>query len=349
MSWPATNSSRAHCSPGAAGNSNYLPDRQFSKRTNRMKLALIDDYEPALVADDQAMKLGEILPDIMSLPRFHRMSGLIEAWDAMGPYVRDRAAQKPGGWVSLSKVRLRAPLPRPTKLLCGKLSFREGVAGAIVPPAFFLKSSSSVIGPDDTVKLPSVDARVFHHEAELAVVIGKRASSISEDEAMAHVFGYTCFMDMSARGVGHGTSFEDKSYDTFGPMGPWISTADEIADPHDLQVRMWVDGVLRQNYPMSDIGNSIGKLIAYASSIAALEPGDVLAMGVNHQGIGPIQDGETVEIEIAPIGGFKVRVADHLRRRWETGIDRGTANAVLRLVKGEPIGEFEFAKRLDRQ
>ena len=311
-----------------------------------MRLALIDDFVPARIeADDRVLPLASSLPEVMTLTPMARMPALIADWNGCRP--RIEAAQ--GELIDLSRVRLRAPVPRPTKLLCGQLSFREGVTNARVAPAFFLKSSTSVIGPGDTVELPAVDAAVFHHEAELAVVIGSRAKDVSAEDAMAHVFGYTCFLDMSARGVGPGTGFQDKSYDTFGPMGPWIVTADAIPDPLALQVRCHVDGVLRQDYPMSDIGNSVPALIAYASSIAALEPGDVLPLGVNHQGIGPIQHGETVAIEIAGIGGFEVTVDDPQRRRWEKGVDRGTAEAVLRMVRGEPVGTVSFARRLDRE
>ncbi|WP_066700549.1 fumarylacetoacetate hydrolase family protein [Sphingobium amiense] len=309
-----------------------------------MKLGLVNDYIPALIEGTSVKLLSDDLPEIMALPPHARLAGLIERWDIFSSRVTDTVSPS----VALGSVILRAPLPRPAKLLCGQLSFREGVAEAKVKPAFFLKSSTSVIGPGETVELPTVDAPVFHHEAELAVVIGKRAKSITPAEAMDHVFGYTCFMDMSARGVGHGTSFQDKSYDTFGPMGPWVLTADSVPDPHDLQVRLWVDDELRQDYPMSDIGNPVADLIAYASSIAALEPGDVLALGVNHQGIGPIQDGDTVRIEIEPIGGFSVKVKDVLGRRWERGVDTRLAEVVLRMVRGEPLGTVEFSPRLDR-
>lgn len=308
-----------------------------------MRLCLYDDFQLGLISGERVVALSEILPP--GWPPADGMRWLIENWSEVKANIPDAAAS--AGQL-LSDVRLRAPLPRPAKLLCGQLSFREGVTDAVVKPAFFLKSSTSVIGSGDIVELPYVDAPVFHHEAELAVVIGKRAKNVSAAEAMDHVFGYTCFMDLSARGVGPGTGYQDKSYDTFGPMGPWIVTADEIADPHALQVRLWVDGELRHDYPMSDIGNPIPALIAYASSIAALEPGDVLAMGVNHQGLGPIQDGETLRIAIDPIGGFEVKVNDPLKRRWRKGIDTGVAAAVLRMVKGEPLGSLDFAPRLDR-
>lgn len=308
-----------------------------------MRLASVDDHCPAIVSDDEVLLLNDQLPQIMSVPAPWRMITLIQNWlEIQGALDLATAPRR-----ALSSARLRAPVLRPAKLLCAQVSFREGIADAHIAPNFFLKSSTSVIGPGDTVELPAVDARVFHHEAELAVVIGSRCHNIPPEKAMDHVFGYTCFMDISARGVGPGTSFQDKSYDTFGPMGPWIVTRDEIADPHALRVKLWVDGEQRHDYPMSDIGNPIPAMIAYASTIAALEPGDVLAMGVNHQGLGPIQAGDTVRIEIAPIGGFEVKVADDRGRRWRRGIDMGAAAAVRRVVAGEPVGTIEFAPRLD--
>lgn len=309
-----------------------------------MRLAAVDDHSPAIVAGDLVYGLCEQLPEIMHLSPERRMAGLIDRWDEL----RDRFDTARATPIPLHEVRLRAPVPRPVKLLCAQLSFREGVADAKIAPSFFLKSSTSVIGPDDVVELPAVDAPIFHHEAELAVVIGKRAKNVPAPEAMNHVFGYTCFIDVSARGIGPGTAYQDKSYDTFGPMGPWIVTRDEIPDPHALQVKLWVDGELRHDYPMSDIGNPIPEMIAYASSIAALEPGDVLAMGVNHQGLGPIQHRDRLRIEIDSVGGFEVTVSDQRKRRWRKGIDTGVAGAVLRMVKGEPIGRLEFAPRLDR-
>ena len=232
------------------------------------------------------------------------MNALIEGWEHRA-VVAEAVHARPHH--RLADVRLRAPVPRPGKLVCAQLSFREGVPDAVVSPTFFLKSPDSVIGPDDVVELSAVDAAVFHHEAELAVVIGSRAKAVSASEAMRHVFGYTCFLDCSARGVGPGTSFQDKSYDTFGPMGPWITTADEIRDPHALHVRLWVDGALRHDYPMSDLAAPVAMMIAAASSISTLEPGDVLALGVNHQGLGPIQDGETLRMAIEQVGEFKVQ------------------------------------------
>lgn len=311
-----------------------------------MKLALIEDFRPVAVVDDRFLDLSPVLEEIMPLPGYLRMPALIEGWEGFSDRVREVAADK--ARASVVRGRLRAPIPRPTKLLCAQLSFREGSACATPAPRFFLKSSTSVVGPGDTVELNPIDAQVFHHEAELAVVIGRRARSVSATEALGHIFGYTCFMDISARGVGQGTGFEDKSYDTFGPMGPWIVTSDEIVDPHSLRVRLWVDDEPRHDYSMTDIANSIPAMIAYAASIASLDPGDVLAMGVNHQGIGPIQDGETIRIEIQSIGGFEVHVRDERKRRWVKGVDHGAATWVKRLIEKEKdLGAPTFARRLD--
>lgn len=312
-----------------------------------MKLALIDDHRPAVTVGDRVHDLSSVLPELMAVPGRLRMTALIERWDDYAPRLRE--AMRSGATRALADVSLRAPVPRPGKLLCAQLSFREGVADAVIEPAFFLKSPCSVIGPGDVVELSTVDAAVFHHEAELAVVIGRRAKAVSARDAMSHVFGYTCFLDLSARGVGPGTSFQDKSYDTFGPMGPWILTAEEIPDPHALTVRLWVDGALRHNYPMSDSGAPIAQMIARASEISTLEPGDVIALGVNHQGLGPIQDGETLRIEIEPIGGFEVRVSDPLKRRWPKSVDHAAAAWVKSHVARTPgLGPPTWAERLDR-
>jgi 2-keto-4-pentenoate hydratase/2-oxohepta-3-ene-1,7-dioic acid hydratase in catechol pathway len=309
-----------------------------------MKLAMIDDFLPALVEGETVSLVADYLPEVMAQPESLRTRAIIEGWETYKPRLETASgAQRP-----LGAVRLRAPIPRPTRLLCAQRSFREGLSDIAIKPSFFLKSSTSVIGPNDIVELPPVDAWVFHHEAELAVIIGKRAKAIAPEKAMDHVFGYTCFMDISARGVGAGTSYEDKSYDTFGPMGPWILTADEIPDPHSLQVKLWVNGNLHHDYPMNDIGNPIAQMISSASAVAALEPGDVISLGVNHQGLGAIQNGDRVRIEIAPIGGFEVGVQDNLARRWESRIDTGAASAVMRMLRGEPIGTIELVKRLDR-
>jgi 2-keto-4-pentenoate hydratase/2-oxohepta-3-ene-1,7-dioic acid hydratase in catechol pathway len=166
--------------------------------------------------------------------------------------------------------------------------------------------------------LPDVPATIFEGEAELAVVIGKRASKVKAADAMKHVFGYTNFVDGSARGLppAGNTFYQMKSRDTFAPIGPFLVTADEIADPHRLPVRLWVNGVLKQNFNTSDMAHKIPRCIEWVSSIHTLEPGDVLATGTNHRGLSAFQDGDSIELEVEGLGRLRFNVRDELKRKW---------------------------------
>jgi 2-keto-4-pentenoate hydratase/2-oxohepta-3-ene-1,7-dioic acid hydratase in catechol pathway len=166
--------------------------------------------------------------------------------------------------------------------------------------------------------LPDVPATIFEGEAELALVIGKRASNVPASEAMDYIFGYLNFIDGSARGLppSGNTFYQMKSRDTFAPMGPYLVTADEIPDPLNLQVRLWVNGVLKQNYNTSDMAHKIPRVIEWISSIHPLEPGDVVATGTNHRGLSAFQDGDEIEIETAGLGRLRFNVRDDLKRVW---------------------------------
>ncbi len=297
-----------------------------------MKLALFNDFIPGLVRGERVIDLRGVLGAIAEAPPAERLPRLIADFERLRPRLEE-AAERDG--VPLSDVRLRPPLPRPSKIFCCIGNYKEGVESPVQPLDMFLKSPDAVIGPDDTVELPPVPATIFHHEAELAVVIGQRAKRVAVDQAMAHVFGYTCFIDVSARGIGQ-RSFIGKSFDTFAPLGPWIVTADEVGDPQRLQVRLWVDGQLRHDYNTDDMEHPVAEVVTWASQVAALSPGDVIACGTNHQGIGPVQDGELVEIEIERIGRMRVRVQDPLKRQWPKGVDEAMARRVRegRLARG---------------
>ena len=290
-----------------------------------MKLALFNDSVPGVVNGDRIVDVSAAVGEIMALPPHDRMPSLIAGFDRLRPSLAE-AARAEG--VPLSSVRLRAPIPRPSKILCGIGNFMEGTDTPKRPIGLFLKAPSAVIGPDETVELPPLQATIFHHEAELAVVIGTRAKRVSAADAPAFIFGYTCFIDVSARGLGQGVGFIDKSADTFAPLGPWIVTKDEMDNPQKLQVRLWVDGQPRHNYNTDDMEHPVMDLVSWASNVATLEPGDILSCGTNHQGIGPVQDGETMEIEIEKIGRMAVKVRDPLKRSWPKGIDEEMARFV---------------------
>jgi len=174
--------------------------------------------------------------------------------------------------------------------------------------------------------LPDVPATIFEGEAEVALVIGRRASHVRAAEAMSYVFGYTNFIDGSARGLppAGNTFYQMKSRDTFAPMGPYLVTADEVPDPHGLHVRLWVNGTLKQHFSTSDMAHRIPRCIEWVTSIHTLEPGDVLATGTNHRGLSAFQDGDMVELETERLGRLRIRVRDELKRTWarETRLER---------------------------
>lgn len=283
-----------------------------------MKIAVINDYRPAKVIGDGVIDLSGVAgPGIMNQRPRDRMLSFIEAFDEL----REQIEALDGPIIPLADVTLRAPVPRPGKMLMGQGNYHENVDGPKAPLGMFLKPSTAVLDPGGTVVLPPDDGEIFHHEAELAIVIGKSARNVPEADALSFVFGYTCMLDMSLRSQTAGVSLVAKGFDTFGPLGPWITTADEIPDPQVLDVKSWENGQPRQNYNTADMEHCVAAIIAWASSKVTLEPGDILACGTNHQGIGPIQDGEVCEIEIAKIGRMAVNISDPLKRRWPFEVD----------------------------
>lgn len=210
---------------------------------------------------------------------------------------------------ALAEISPLAPLPRPGKIIGAPVNYLDhkaemSVTQTIADLGIFLKASSSVVGPGGPVRLPYLDKRT-DQEAELAVVIGRTARNISASEALDYVFGYTCALDITVR------SIEDrstrKSFDTFTPLGPYIVTSDEIGDPHNLGLRCWVNGTLRQQGNTRDLIFDVANLIAYTSSVMTLWPGDVFLTGTP-DGVGPITDGDQVTVEIEKIGKLTVAV-----------------------------------------
>jgi len=224
-------------------------------------------------------------------------------------------------------VQIRPPLPKPANIVCMAVNYMEdGTRTEPAPINAFLKSPSAVIGNGETMVLPDVPATIFEGEAEMAVIIGKRASHVSAANAMSYVFGYTNFIDGSARGLlpAGNTFYQMKSRDTFAPLGPYLITADEVADPHQLQIRLSVNGTVKQNFNTNDMAHKIPRCIEWVTSIHALEPGDVLATGTNHRGLSAFQDGDMIELETQGLGKLRFNVRDPLKRTWdrETRLDR---------------------------
>jgi 2-keto-4-pentenoate hydratase/2-oxohepta-3-ene-1,7-dioic acid hydratase in catechol pathway len=228
-------------------------------------------------------------------------------------------------------VQLRSPLPRPGKILACIANYWEHAQRDARPLNMFMKNPDAVVGPDDTIMLPEFTVPwIFMHEAELALVIKGPAKMVKAKDWRSAVFGYTAMIDVSAREQGRKTwpaspltSWLGKSFDTFAPIGPCITTADEIEDPNDLIVRFWNDGQLRHNYNTDDMEHRVPELIEFATTVMTMNSGDLIACGTNHEGLGALQDGETVEIEIQNIGKMSLKVSDSLKRQWERGVYMG--------------------------
>src|SRR5579864_6149514 len=233
-------------------------------------------------------------------------------------YIESGAELPLGEALPLNKVTLLAPLKRPPRIFGIGLNYREHAAESKMAvqsvPTVFLKLSSSITGPDSDVLLWP-DATQPDYEAELAVVIGKPGHRISKERWRQHVFGYTIVNDVSARGVQLATSqwTLGKSFPTFTPMGPWIVTADEIEDPHKLEVRLTLNGEVMQSANTRDLIFNIPDLIAHISSIVPLEAGDVISTGTP-AGVGLgrnpqrwLLPDETMAIEIEGIGILRNR------------------------------------------
>jgi 2-keto-4-pentenoate hydratase/2-oxohepta-3-ene-1,7-dioic acid hydratase in catechol pathway len=282
-----------------------------------MKLMYFDDYKLGVVTGDGVVDVSSVVQDIPHTGPHDLINGLIARF---GEYrSRLEEAARRGKAVAVADVRIRPPLPRPVNIDCMAVNYMEdGTRTEPAPINAFHKSPNAVIGSGDTMVLPDVPATIFEGEAEVAVVIGKRAKDVKAADAMGCVFGYVNFIDGSARGLPPpgNVFYQMKSRDTFAPLGPYIVTADEIADPHRLQVRLWVNGVLKQNFNTSDMAHKIPRCIEWVSSIHTLEPGDVLATGTNHRGLSAFMDGDVVELEREGLGRLRISVRDALKRTW---------------------------------
>ena len=288
-----------------------------------MRLVLTADDRIAVQRDGGLVDVSAAFADIRYRSAADRMPRVIAA-------LRDRRNQIDelvSSGDTLPAGELQAPVPRPPKLIAAFGNYREGSDRERQAQDMFLESPDSVIGPNGTVVLPNHPATIFHHEAELALVVGRRAKDLPADErAIDALAGYTCGIDVSARGIGRvGPSRIGKSFDTFTPLGPAIVTVDEVPDAQDLRVTLAVNGETRQDYSTSDMEYSVPEILAFISSYMTLVPGDIILCGTNHQGLGPLQDGDRAEMMISGIGTLAVSVRDPLRREWPREIDHEMA------------------------
>ncbi len=223
--------------------------------------------------------------------------------------------------LGLNEVKLHAPIPRPGKFLGIGLNYADHIAetGREKPqyPTFFSKQSTCVIGHLDAIHRPKVSDKM-DYEGELAFVIGKRCRHVAAEDARRVIAGYTIANDVTVRDwQRHSPTWTvGKSFDTAGPLGPWLVTADEIDDPHNLDLKTWVDGDLRQSANTRDMLFNCYEMVAYLTQAMTLEPGDVIAtgtpagVGVTMQPRGYLRPGQTVRIAIEGIGELINPVVD---------------------------------------
>ncbi|ALL79651.1 hypothetical protein AD006_31215 (plasmid) [Pseudonocardia sp. EC080610-09] len=286
-----------------------------------MRLALYDDYRPGII-DPEA---GTITP--VTIGFGHQDPDPFGAgwWVRACRDLADGSVPTViGEPLALADVQLRAPVLNPGKVVAAASNYGDHVAemrDTVLPASgvtgsewlldfdVFLKAPSSVVGPSDRIVLPNdvvADGKEIHHEGELAIVIGRGGHRISEAGAMDHVLGYTIGLDMTVRG--HGDRSRRKSYPSFTPLGPWVTTVDDAGDWRDLSVSLSVNGQVRQQVSCAKMLVSIPGILSYASSVMELQPGDVILTGAP-PGVGPIVEGDLVHVRIDRLGELQLPVS----------------------------------------
>jgi len=291
-----------------------------------MQIVLFDDHRLGVLAHGGVRDVSAVIDERWRGTPY-ATNALIACWDDVAPRVAALAASGPA--VPLSHVRLLPPVPNPRQLLAAPLNYRPHVAemvGSTHAPnglrpsdspsdlGFFVKATGSISGPSDAVQLPPLVDRSFHHEIELGVVVGRKARAISPEQARDHIFGYLCLLDITMRTEGAHQEERTlrKSFETFTPIGPGITTADEVPDPANLTLRLWVNDELRQEANTADLIVGVDDLLAQASHVVTLHPGDIYATGTP-EGVGPILPGDVIRAEIESVGTLEVGVE---RRAW---------------------------------
>ena len=275
-----------------------------------------DDRIGVLKGESQVVDVSEVISNRGDKGPERVIEEIIEKFDTYRQNLEQMVTRENG--VPLNSVKLLAPIPRPSKCLSAFTNYLDRPGKTSNMPIDFFYKAPELLGPEGTVQLLDIPpVVVYQPEAELAFVVSKRAKNVEESDAMNYVFGYVPFFDISARGMTRRTQLVPKGQDTYGPCGPWITTKDEVSDPYNLTVKSWVNGQLRQNYSTQNMAKKIPALLAWLSRFVQLQPGDVISLGVYHEGLGPINDGDVLEIEIEKLGKARFFVKGYGPRKDE--------------------------------
>ncbi|MFC4562153.1 fumarylacetoacetate hydrolase family protein [Nocardiopsis mangrovi] len=293
-----------------------------------MKLALFDDHRLGVVED--TADGGHVVDVTAALTWPHDPDPVTAGWwrRLCRDYgeIRERlaAAAAAGPRTPLADVRLRAPALNPSKIVACASNYADhvaemhgvqertlgGVESWMMRFDVFLKAPSSLSGPAEDIVLPEevvAAGQEIHHESELVIVVGRGGTDIAEEEALDRVAGYTLGLDVTVRSAADRS--RRKSYDTFSPLGPWITTADEITDPGGLEIRLDVNGEVRQDVHTRDLMTPVPRIVAYASSMMTLLPGDLIFTGAP-PGVGPLTPGDRLHARISRIGDLRLNVRE---------------------------------------
>jgi 2-keto-4-pentenoate hydratase/2-oxohepta-3-ene-1,7-dioic acid hydratase in catechol pathway len=292
-----------------------------------MKLATIKPNDLAIVKNDTLIPLSAALEGEGVLAKGATMLDLIAKYDGIKGKLADLAAK--GAGVKLDPKLLKPPVERPSKIWAAAGNYKRGTGGLddargrgsaskISPEELleniFLKPPSSIAGPEDNIVIPKNADSIFP-ELELCIVIGKKARHLTKAQAFDAIFGYTIMLDMTARGYGlsknmSGTRSVRKGFETFAPIGPWITTKDEIADPHNLWMKLWINGEIKQSAKTDAMINDIATQISFLSQVTTLNPGDLLTTGNpdSPEFQEKLKPGDVLKAEIEGIGAMSLGV-----------------------------------------
>lgn len=276
-----------------------------------MKIAIFNENRLGVVKKDEIVDISDVTEWDSNDP-VHSFQYLVTHFDELKDRMEEKAETSEG--LPLKGVFLKSPVPSTRKIWAAPVNYLDhqkemnemfnNAPKTIEELQLFLKSPESLSGPMDPVLLPFKDRRT-DHEAELGYIVGRKAKNVKAEDAKDYIFGYFALIDISIRGDEERTW--RKSFDTFTPIGPWIVTADEVSDPNDLKMKLWVNNELRQNGSTKNLIYDCFKCFESASNNMTLLPGDIIATGTP-EGVGSIEAGDKVTIEVEKIGKFTVDV-----------------------------------------
>jgi 2-keto-4-pentenoate hydratase/2-oxohepta-3-ene-1,7-dioic acid hydratase in catechol pathway len=292
-----------------------------------MKLATIRPDDIAIVKTDSLIPVGAALMRGARLASAS-MLDVIANYEPLESLLREQANS--GAKIKMDPKALKPPVEKPSKIWAAATNYKRGTGGLDdargrgtagtatseeLLERIFLKPPSCVCGPEDNIVIPEAAETIFP-ELELCVVIGKETRNISSERAYDAIFGYTILLDVTARGYGSGKNLAGtrcvrKGFETFAPIGPWITTKDEIADPHRLWMKLWVNDELKQSAKTDSMVNDIPTLVSYLSRVTTLYPGDLISTGNpdSPEFQERLKPGDIVKSEIEGIGTMSLGVA----------------------------------------